>query len=1381
MKRLLITISLIITFFGLLLTATPFLLRKTGLDESFKRYVLSAIIVESEGKIDFGNFQIGFGKFRINEVLLDFKEEKFQLNLQSIEFSFDFFNLLSNLRRPDKAIDAVYIRNADLIIFSSEQDSQLTLPTGKLTNQQIKEIFTNIGKLSNIEKIMISNSSIRWQNGQQRIYSIVENLNGWLIARSLDEVTLEARGKMFSADKDNFYIDSKINFEENNLDMIILLDKYDLTKLDVPFLPEEIILTGGTIGGSFHILINDFLLDQASINGELAIENLNFDMLSYSFSNIDLWVDINENKAEIINGDGQFAEADFFMEGMISNVLKPEPKFEISLSHLALSHFESDLKTDLFNQASLNAHLLLEYKNGHPGANVQLWAEHLDLGERARIDDFKGSLTWQTDHVILNDLSGEFGNFNFHSTGEYQPSEKILSLKVKGNHQFGEHILFDRLSDKEIHLAFNLLLNIDEMHLNGNWRYQIGSPEDTLITAFGDLLGKDNQLSVSLLRSNIDKFSAQLQIADFFQNPVINNAQIENFPITVFTSNAMLIAALERYNTKFELQGALQSLRGKVYVNDRDNSENRFELNMQIANLLHPRRQVNGEVTVKNLNGRYSFTQSEDFLNGTFNFGNEIRGLITIDFKDEEQVSGMIDFNKFKLLRAFSDANATDDMINQAEINGSVFLSGDINDPRVKADLFADKFVINNIGYYQAEIHLQSDSSKIFADTVVIYLNNLPIMNGALTYKIQDHSITSHLSGTNIDIEPLLATVDPESRLLKGIADFDVQINGILQKPAIAAKLSVVNGEIATIEFDKMDLEIIDSVKTTGRFENLQDHILSVENAELIRTGKYQLQVNGNLPLNANDSLSVHGEFWGDLFAFIPKLNPFFVDGTCVSDMQFSLGGTTNRPKLQGGSINIERGELWLAKVASHIKNIHGRIEMQEGTNQVNFVNLNAAIDDANLKINTVRDISLDDGRHLENWYFKGTDLDFGILQLETSERGVAVNIPGLMTEGDLAQLHLTGAPGEPYFYFAGPVRNPRLRGTVTLFNTRFTFPFVTQGTTNKEPSVVVEFLENIYWDIWVHSGQDVIYFRDIPAYFDKVYTELYIDEASQGIHFLGTLRKNTFHPIGQVISSRGRLEYLDTNFRVEQFAVEFTPNEIYPYVSGRAWTAVRDSVGAIPKTIYLQLYARDAETNEEKRQGRWEDFKFKLVSADPQIGETQEQVLAYLGFSVDNIREKATSVGGAVTERYLIRPILRPIERLMEKSFGVDLVRINSNIAKNLFYTSLGSEYRNKPFIDPFSTESPYLFLMQSSELTVGKYLSQNLYLTYTGQLVSFYDQAQTSFDLNHSLGLEYRLLRNVLLEFEYDRELMGFYRIPNQKQYFEDFKIRLRHSFAF
>ncbi len=244
---------------------------------------------------------------------------------------------------------------------------------------------------------------------------------------------------------------------------------------------------------------------------------------------------------------------------------------------------------------------------------------------------------------------------------------------------------------------------------------------------------------------------------------------------------------------------------------------------------------------------------------------------------------------------------------------------------------------------------------------------------------------------------------------------------------------------------------------------------------------------------------------------------------------------------------------------------------------------------------------------------------------------------------------------------------------------------------------------------------------------------------------------------------------------------MEFTEWDLYPLISGRAWTTIRDSVGAVPKTIYLRLYAIDEETNSEKAQGSLENFRFKLESADPQIGEDQEQVLSYMGFSVTNIKEKATSVGGAITERYLFRPLLRPIERALEQSLGVDMVRINSNIAKNLFYSSFGYNSESNLFFNPFSSNASYLFLMQSSDITIGKYISKDIFLTYTGQLVSVYNQNQPELDFNHSFGLEYRFLRNVLVEFEYDRESMRYYRLSNQKQYMDDFRIRLRHSFTF
>jgi hypothetical protein len=97
------------------------------------------------------------------------------------------------------------------------------------------------------------------------------------------------------------------------------------------------------------------------------------------------------------------------------------------------------------------------------------------------------------------------------------------------------------------------------------------------------------------------------------------------------------------------------------------------------------------------------------------------------------------------------------------------------------------------------------------------------------------------------------------------------------------------------------------------------------------------------------------------------------------------------------------------------------------------------------------------------------------------------------------------------------------------------------------------------------------------------------------------------------------------------------------------------------------------------------------------------------------------------------------------------------------------------------YSDISPYALLFESSELTVGKYLSKDLYLSYTGQLVAAANETQSQFNFNHSLGLEYRLYQNLLLEFQYDREALRYLNLYSTKPYQEDFKIRLRHSFSF
>ena len=78
-------------------------------------------------------------------------------------------------------------------------------------------------------------------------------------------------------------------------------------------------------------------------------------------------------------------------------------------------------------------------------------------------------------------------------------------------------------------------------------------------------------------------------------------------------------------------------------------------------------------------------------------------------------------------------------------------------------------------------------------------------------------------------------------------------------------------------------------------------------------------------------------------------------------------------------------------------------------------------------------------------------------------------------------------------------------------------------------------------WDVTVTSGASNRYFVDIPALIGEVYSWISdIDKVSDGLEFDGRLSDSSFRVGGSVESTRGRVEYLDMNFRVERFGIIF-------------------------------------------------------------------------------------------------------------------------------------------------------------------------------------------------------------------------------------------------
>jgi hypothetical protein len=790
--------------------------------------------------------------------------------------------------------------------------------------------------------------------------------------------------------------------------------------------------------------------------------------------------------------------------------------------------------------------------------------------------------------------------------------------------------------------------------------------------------------------------------------------------------------------------------------------------------LIKTEKKIGGVVQFNKLKGEYLFTFGEDYLTGSIQSNHSMVGLVDINMAREEQIQATLDLEKFEINKLLTDTTLS----GYGEIDGKIEVNGSLDDPKLIAKLKGDRFIINEMGYYSFDVDLQSDTTQFLIDTINVALNNLAILSGSVNVDYKTKWVEAIAEGKEIDTEYILKSVDKNSNFLSGTGNYDIQIRGPLKSPEIFGGLKITNGVIEKIPFDEITIGIKDSLASGSDFLEYKNHNLNINQFVALKGGQYHLEGFGNLPLYDDGEIDLNVKFDGDLLWLIPKWDDFFIDGASFTSINVRVSGTPNRPKLSYGHARIDRGELWLNDVARHIENINGEIIVDNNSDFILLSNISAEVDGQKLYISNERAVETSDGVTLEPWYFKDLNLNFGILTLQTSKQGVELTIPSLMVDGESGSLHLTGKTENEKFYLAGPVGDPYAWGEITLADSRITFPF---PPGDSEPSNAVKFLRNIYWDIQVKAGKDLEYVRQIPGFLGEVNTELNVDPSSEGLIFKGVIEDETFYPEGKLISSRGRIDYLDLNFRVDNFGFVFNKgNE--PEVYGRAWTSVRDSVGAATKTIYLELYAVDEATGLETRRARWEDFRFRLISADPTIGESQEQVLAYLGYSVGNVEEKAKKVGGAVTDNYLIRPLLRPIERGIEKYLGIDFVRFNARIAENLLSAGTQNGSQNNLYNQYSNTSNmPYAWLIQSSEFTVGKYLTQNLYLTYTGQIVALAHEQQSEFSLNHSLGLEYRFLKNLLFEFEYDREMLQLYQIYNDKSYQEDFKVRFRYSFSF
>jgi hypothetical protein len=1357
--------------FALFLLVTPYLMSLLGIDKPFVEYILASMEKNGKQKLSVHQVHLGLGDVLLGDLTLVNQTGKVRFSAHGLRFSYNVFGLLVNLHAPQRAITNISVIDPVITIRSRLTGDTVSISATDTTGITLMQI---LDQFDNIDRINLKNGKIILENNKAENWVLAQNLDGWLGTTVTDSFDIEAQGDLLAAAHQNFSISAHFNKNERQISADLDVRNLDLKDLDF-FTAKTLLLGGGLVNGKIHLHSPD--LENLRCDGSLEIANGEFSISNWHVQDINAQASLVNNELQIPAGTLTIDGNDLSFTIRIADIFDPKLSAEIVSNRLDLKSVANRLHLPEYNNGLVTFSSYFQWQPGQLESKLNFQATDIMLCSQ-NLHNTQLNLTLIKDSLYIDKFTAQYHNFQLQSMGQIDFYSGDFNIQLSAEKKFAKHVLFDRLTDKFQQVDLSLLGNVVQKQIDGIWNYRISAGPDTVFNFSGDLKLENGHFHLFKNRTASENFTFSLDIIDIFGQPIINYGYIENPPWTKLST----IPAIKQIPGNIQLEGLingpLNNINMQLTVQNLDHPAKPFIISGQIHNLFEVEKQLTGDITFHDFTGKIMVNFNEHQISATLQDAPKLLAQVNLDIAGDRFLNSKIDFNNFDLGTLYENDSATE----LGTINGSIKINGTTDNPQINARINGDRFVINNIGYYRFDLALVADTALVQVDSLRLYLNNVPALKGYLSLDLPRDSIRLDLYGSQVNFEDISQTLYNQLNAFTGTADYKIQMRGHLPQPKTTVQINLGAGKIYNIPFDQITLSGHDSMMVAQDYFSLTNHALVFDHFLAIKRGLYHLESSGVIPCWDNGPLNLDIKFTGDILSFIPKLNRFFIDGASFSDIKLLISGTPTNPKIEHGKIEIDRGELWLASVANHIQNIKGVIEKPAGTNKVLFKNFHAEVDNRVLEINTVDKVITSDGKKLESWYFDDLDLDFGILSLSTSPGGVRLQIPGLMTEGEQGNLELSGKTEHETFYLAGPVRHPYAWGRVTFADCRFSFPF--PPSTSNKPDVAVQFLKNINWDVTVNPGVDLVYVRTIPAFIGDVNAEIVVDPESEGIHFTGIINENSFLPSGKLSSSRGTLEYLDLNFRVESYGVSFDRSDELPEVYGRAWTSIRDSVGAVPKTVYLELYAVDKETGQHNYRARWEDFRFRLVSADPTIGETQEQVLSYLGYSMDKIKEKATTVGGAVTENYVIRPLLRPIERRLEHYLGIDFVRFNSRIAKNIFQVGLSQWYgpglanNNFRYVDTFS---PYMILLESSELTLGKYLAKNIYITYTGQLIANSNPNQNDFGFNHSFGLEYRFFKNLLLEFEYDRETLLYTPLYTEKPYLEDFKIRLRHSFSF
>jgi hypothetical protein len=528
---------------------------------------------------------------------------------------------------------------------------------------------------------------------------------------------------------------------------------------------------------------------------------------------------------------------------------------------------------------------------------------------------------------------------------------------------------------------------------------------------------------------------------------------------------------------------------------------------------------------------------------------------------------------------------------------------------------------------------------------------------------------------------------------------------------------------------------------------------------------KYPLVISGGGALGEpGDSLLLAGK--GDLLELISQGSSVLKEAESYCDFQLQLTGTVTDLQPVKGYFRTSNATMRPTVLTPRISDFDLNLELADGRLKIH--ELRSKHPTGRITIHNIFEPPAD-YPELEPLELPGPGINFGIFVISDEVHGmqavpgVEMNIPGLMKEQWSGMFHFTGHRGKGDFYFAGPLESPLLHGRIALARTEFTYPLI--GGQDREEDAegpLSGFLESLRWDLELQVGLSNSYSNDIeglgdwqyanivPDYFTTIQMRIKLDPGDR-LHLTGSMLDESFRMTGRVNSTQGTVQLLNQKFNIDEAGLEFDEASLLPLVHGQASLMVADSTG-FTKDIHLTLYMLDAEGNRQIR-GRWGKMTFDLSD---DYSTPRAQILTEIGLGSGLMDNPMQDISGSLLQQAML-PYMTRVEHSIQQLFGLDMVQLRTDILSNYLGTHLFGPGSSDPLEEAARTgESESVSLLAGSNFVVGKFITPNMMLSYSGSLFNQYQKDLLADDLQYrqALKVDYRITRNLgmMVEMAYD-----------------------------